>query len=90
MEEVGKEEIQLILKSFQKDKNLGPDGLPMELFLRCYEFIEEDLRRMVESSRIFGKTLGAFNTTFITLVPKDDNPSSFQKFRPMSLSNCIQ
>jgi hypothetical protein len=79
----------MILKKNQKDKILGPDGIPVEFFLGCYEFIEEDLRRVVESSRIFGKTLGAFNTTFIVLIPKDDNSTSFKKFKPISLCNCI-
>jgi len=40
MEEVGKEELHITLQSFQKDKSLGPDGLPMELFLNCYDFIK--------------------------------------------------
>jgi hypothetical protein len=43
IKEVGKEELYQTLLSFQKDKSLGPDGLPVEFFLGCYEFIEEDL-----------------------------------------------
>jgi hypothetical protein len=70
MEEVGKEELLCILQSFQKDKILGLDGLPMEFFLGCYDFIGEDLRRVVEASRTIGKMLGAFNTTFLALIPK--------------------
>ena len=38
--EVGKEELQQTLQSFQRDKNPCPDGLPMELFLGCYEFLQ--------------------------------------------------
>jgi hypothetical protein len=89
MKEVGKEELQQTLQSFQRDKSLGLDGLPMELFLGCYEFIEDDLRRVVEATRTTGKMLGAFNTTFIALIPKEDNLTSFEKFRPISLCNCI-
>jgi hypothetical protein len=43
-------------------------------------FIEEDLRRVVETSRTIGKTLAAFNTTFIALIPKTDNPTCFENF----------
>jgi hypothetical protein len=43
----------------------------------------------VESSRIFGKTIDDFNTTFIALIPKDDNSTSLEKLRPISLCNCI-
>jgi hypothetical protein len=44
---------------------------------------------VVDLTRSIGKTFGAFNTTFIALIPKVDNPTSFEKFRPISLCNCI-
>jgi len=47
MEEVSKEELLMILRSFQKDKSLGPNGLFVELFLGCFYFIGEDLRKVV-------------------------------------------
>jgi hypothetical protein len=89
MKEVGKEELQQTLQSFQRDKSPRPDGLPVEFFLGCYEFIEEDLRRVVEATRTTSRMLGAFNTTFIARIPKEDNLTSFEKFRPISLCNCI-
>jgi hypothetical protein len=61
----------------------------VELFLGCYDFIEEDLRRVVEATKTTRKMLRAYNTTFIALIPKEDNPTSFEKFRPISLCNCI-
>jgi hypothetical protein len=51
MEEVGKEEFQVTLQIFQKYKSPGIDGLSMEFFLGCYDFIEEDLRRGIEVTR---------------------------------------
>jgi hypothetical protein len=30
-----------------------------------------------------------YNTTFIALIPKEDNPINFEKSRPISLYNCI-
>jgi hypothetical protein len=38
---------------------MGLYGLPMELFLGCYEFIEEDIRRVLEATKITSKMLGA-------------------------------
>jgi hypothetical protein len=57
-------------QSFQKDKSHGLDELPVEFFLGFYEFIEEDLQRVVETTRTQGKMLGAFNTTFLALIHK--------------------
>jgi hypothetical protein len=42
----------------------------MEFFLRFYEFLEEDLVRVIEESRVFGRIVVAFNTTFIALISK--------------------
>jgi hypothetical protein len=89
MEEVGKKELIMILQSFQKDKIPRLDGLPVEFFLGCFEFIGEYLRRVVKETRTIGKMLGYFNTNFLALIPKDDNPTSFEKFKPISLCNCI-
>jgi hypothetical protein len=89
MEEVEGEEFIFVLQSFQKDRSLGPNGLPVEFFLGCFDFIEEDSRRVIEESRTIGKILEVYNTTFIALIPKIDNPSSFDNFKPISLCNCI-
>jgi hypothetical protein len=42
---------------------------------------------MVEYSRTSGYMLVAFNTNFIALILKYDNPSSFDLFRHISLYN---
>jgi len=89
MTKVGKEEFLLILQSFQKDKSRNFDGLSVNFYLGCYDFIEEDLRRFIESSRTTGKTLASFNTTFIALIPKLDNTTCFENFQPISVRNCI-
>jgi len=39
--EVGKDEFLETLQIFQRDKISGPDGIPVDFFLGCYEFIEE-------------------------------------------------
>jgi hypothetical protein len=33
--------------------------------------------------------LGDFNKTFLTMIPKEYNPTTFEKFRPISLCKCI-
>jgi len=87
MKEVGKDELLQTLQSFLRDKSTGLDGLLVEFFLGCYEFIEEYLSKVVGATRIIGKMLRTYNTTFISLIPKEDNPTTFENFRPISLCN---
>jgi len=42
---------------------------------------------MVEESKILGVIPGGLNATFLTLIPKANNPSSFDDFHPISLCN---
>jgi len=58
------------MQIFQKDKTPRPNGIFVEFFLGCYDFIEEYLRRVVETRRAQGKMLVSFNTTFLALIPK--------------------
>jgi hypothetical protein len=43
----------------------------------------------VEETRLNGLILPPFNTTFLALIPKKDEPTSFEDFRRISLCNCI-
>ena len=89
MRPVTEEELKVVLGSFQKDKSPGPDGWSIELFLALYEVLGLDLLQVVEDTRISGRLPASFNSTFIALIPKKDNPVSLSDFRPISLCNCI-
>jgi hypothetical protein len=43
----------------------------------------------VEEYRQNGRNHEPLNATFISLIPKSDNPDTFDEFRPISLYNCI-
>jgi hypothetical protein len=89
LEEISKEELKEALFSFQKDKISGPDGWTIELCKELYEILGQDILKVVEDTRLSGKIPARFNTTFIALIPKYDNPSSLDEFRPISICNCI-
>jgi hypothetical protein len=86
-EPVKSEEIKKVLDHFKRDKSPGPDGWTMEFFISFFDFVSEYLVQMVEESRIYGKIHGCLNSTFLTLIPKENNPSSFGYFRLISLCN---
>jgi hypothetical protein len=89
MEPISKEELKIVVYYFQRVKSPIPNDLPIEFYLRFYDLIENDLLAVVEESRQLGKMLGAFNTTFISLIPKNTAPYTFDDFRPISLCKSI-
>jgi hypothetical protein len=87
--EVTKEELKVVLGNFKKAKSPGPDGWIVEFFLGFYDFLEDEFLRVIEESRRSGKMLGDLNATFIALILKKNDPSTFDDFRPISLCNLI-
>jgi hypothetical protein len=47
----------------------------------------QELLDLVEDSRLRGRVLGSINSTFLTLIPKENNPTSFDDYRSISLCN---
>lgn len=71
--QVSREELEVVLKCFKKDKSPGPDGWPTEFYSSFFELIREDLLQTIEECRRIGRILEAFNSTFLALIPKVDN-----------------
>ena len=88
-EEVTEEALEKIIYSFQKGKSPRPDGFTIEFFQGFFDLVKEDLLKAVQESQRVGKVLGALNSTFLALIPKKQNPSSFEEFRPISCCNVV-
>ena len=82
-------EVEDVLKGFKKDKIPEPDGWLVELYLHFFHLLGQDILKVIKLSRLEGRVIGALNATFITLIPKCDNPSSLADFRPISLCNLL-
>jgi len=89
MEEVSKEELNVILVSFKRDKSPRPYDWLVEFLLVFDDLLEEDIITLIEESSGIEKVLGVFNATFLALILKRDKPKSFNEFKPISLSKCI-
>jgi hypothetical protein len=61
----------------------------VEFFIFFFDLVGADLLQMVEDSRIKGKIFGSLNSTFLVLIPKENNSVSFNDYRPISLCNLI-
>lgn len=88
-EEVSLEELSGGLVAFQKGKSLGPDGWMVEFFTTFFEILGKDLLRVVKEVRSFRWVIPNFNSTFIVLISKVDNPTDFGDFMSISLRNCV-
>ena len=73
-----------VLVYFQKDKSMGLDEWPIEFYLEFYDMIGGDIHKVVESRKV-GHMHAPLNSTFIPLILKDDIPTSFDDFKPISL-----
>jgi hypothetical protein len=72
MREISLEEVEQEIMEIPKGKSPGPDGFTTEFFHACWSVIKHDVWEAVEDSRKFLKVLPSFNSTFLTLIPKED------------------
>ncbi|XP_074267017.1 uncharacterized protein LOC141590318 [Silene latifolia] len=68
-------------------KSPSPDGVPGIFYQKCWYFIKKDVTKAILSVLNSGVVLTELNRTFITLVPKSDNPEKMGDYRPFSLCN---
>jgi hypothetical protein len=87
--EVTEKELNETLQIFQRDKSPGPDGWTIKFFRGFYDLLSKDLLKVIEESRTNGRIHGPFNSNFISLIPKVNDPQTFDDYKPISLCNCI-
>lgn len=83
------EEILWVLKSFAKDKCPCPDGWTMDILIHFFDLMGEDLVDLVGEWWLSRQISRAINSTFLALILKKYDPSSFEDLRPISLCNII-
>lgn len=83
------EEIDSVVKNMPLDKAPGPDGFNGMFFKKCWHIIKEDIYQICNDFFSGTIVLHGINSSFITLIPKSNNPTSPNDFRPISLLNSI-
>lgn len=71
----------------EPNKAPGPDGFLIHFYRICWELIKSDLLRMIHGFMRKTKVRGRINSTFLALIPKEANPTSFERYRPISVCN---
>lgn len=78
-------ELKNALESIPKNSSPDPDGFDSSFFIACWEIIKEDL---LDATKDFfsGMALSRlFKASYIVLIPKVIESTSFDKFRLISL-----
>jgi hypothetical protein len=83
----GKEEIDHVVSSLPLDKAHGPDGFNGMFFKKCWSIIKEDFYKLCQDFYDGKVELESINASFISLIPKIDNPETINDYRPISLLN---
>jgi len=66
-----------------------PDGFNFTFVKKYWEIIGKDVVEAILSIQSTDFILRGCNALFITLIPKKDNPSNLNEFRPISLVGCV-
>lgn len=83
------DEIDEAMASCDSDKAPGPDGFNFKFVKSAWEIIKADIYEIVHNFWAKGHIPRGCNTSYIALIPKTPNPSSFKDFRPISMVGCI-
>jgi hypothetical protein len=82
-----KEEIDRTISQLPNDKSPGPDGFNGEFLKKCWQLIADDFYNLCAGFYEGNLCLRGINSSYITLIPKNDRPFSPSDFRPISLLN---
>ena len=70
-------------------KTPGPDGLPLEFYIKFRQILAEPLTKMYNDAIAAGKMDDLFTSGYLTLIPKKGDPTYIKNMRPISLLNCV-
>jgi len=70
-------------------KSLGPDGFNFNFIKNNWDIIGANMISVIYSFYESGYIPKGCNASFITLVPKRDNLSTLNEYRPISLVGCV-
>ncbi|KAI3727188.1 hypothetical protein L1987_66999 [Smallanthus sonchifolius] len=83
------EEIRMAVWDCGGDKAPGPDGFNFTFIKQYWELLQADFQIILGAFYEDGVISGVCSSSFIALIPKSNDPDSFNDFRPISLIGCI-
>eukprot|EP00253_Pinus_taeda_P018686 PITA_18686 len=89
MHPIQTQEVDEEMAQLKEGKAPGPDGFTTTFFHVFWDLIKVEVCQVVEESRALRWLLPSLNSTFITLIPKEENSITPHKFRPIALCNVL-
>jgi hypothetical protein len=66
----------------------GPDGFPFLFYQLFWELVKPEILAMFKDWHLGKLDLFHLNFSLLTLIPKEPDARTIQKFRPIALTNC--
>ncbi|GKV37508.1 hypothetical protein SLEP1_g45534 [Rubroshorea leprosula] len=85
MAEFTEKDIQNAVWDCDSTKSPSPDGFNFRFIKTMWEEIKQDVIGFVQEFHEHGKLVRGSNSSFITLIPKVENPQRIEEYRPISL-----
>ncbi|KAL5568310.1 hypothetical protein UlMin_024885 [Ulmus minor] len=83
------EHIRCALFDMNPSKAPGPDGFHAVFFQKNWDIVGPKVTKACLAILNDGASIKAFNTTYVTLIPKKKSPISVADFHPISLCNVV-
>jgi len=83
------DEILEAIRECGDSKGLGPNGFNINFIKNNWEVIGEDIIKALHWFYEIGYIPRGCNASFVTLIPKCENPFKLGDFRPISLVGCV-
>jgi hypothetical protein len=84
-----REEIVKVVNNLPNEKSPRLDGFNNEFIKNCWSIVGEDIIQLIQDFYEGKISMESINSSFITLIPKSDSPTSPNDFRPISLLNSV-
>jgi hypothetical protein len=81
------DEIDEVVSNIKNDKSSGPDGFNIDFMKKCWPIIKQDFYDLCWGFFKHEICMQSINRSYITPIPKIDNPSKVGDFRSISLLN---
>ena len=86
---VTEEEVSDFIKEIQNGKATGLDVFNVNFFKACWHIVKKSILIVMEDSKMNKTILKALNTSFISLIHKQDIVLTPDRFRPIALCNVV-